>query len=159
MSTNTKGVALGKLKVDSIMSKHVETLMFKDSISDALGMMIDNGLTTAPVVNADNKCIGILSRSDLTTMLMDEDGELARLLDSSLSFGRFCQSLETCESRQVSELMTYEVQTVKVGTSVVDACKLMAELKVHHLPVTDDSGKVVGIISASDIVNAVANSE
>jgi CBS domain-containing protein len=31
----------------------------------------------------------------------------------------------------------------------------MAELKVHHLPVADDFGKLIGMISATDIFNAV----
>ena len=141
------------------MSTHVETLMVDDKISDALSMMLDAGLTTAPVINVHSKCVGILSRSDLTNMLLEEDGELANLLDSSLTFGRFCESLETCDSRSVSEMMTYEVKTINQQQSAADACRLMTDQKIHHLPVVDDDGKVVGIISTFDVVRAVAEAE
>lgn len=149
---------LSTITVKSIMSKHVEYLMTDDKISDALSMMIDQGLTTAPVVNSDDKCVGILSRSDLTDMLLDEDGELARILDTSVTFGRFCESLETCESRKVSEMMTYDVQTIHEEASIVEACQMMVGKKIHHLPVVNSDEKVVGIISSMDVVKAVAQS-
>ena len=147
---------LSTTSVKSVMTSHVEYLMSDDSISDALSMMIDQGLTTAPVVNSDDKCIGILSRSDLTGTLLDEDGELSKLLDTSITFGRFVESLETCDSRKVSEMMTYEVETIGEDQSVSDACQVMSSNKIHHLPVVDSNNKVVGMISSFDVVKAVA---
>ena len=149
---------LSSTAVNSVMTRHVEYLMSDDTISDALSMMIDQGLTTAPVVNSEDKCIGILSRSDLTGTLLDEDGELSKILDTSVTFGRFVESLETCDSRKVSEMMTYEVETIREDQSVVEACKLMAGNKIHHLPVVDSAGKVVGMVSSFDVVKAVAGS-
>lgn len=154
MKTETESLASTPVK--SVMSKHVEYLMMDDSISDALSRMIDQGLTTAPVVNSEDKCVGILSRSDLTDVLLDEDGELARILDTSVTFGRFLESLETCESRKVSEMMTYEVETIGDTASVVDACKIMSNKKIHHLPVVNADQKVVGIVSSFDVVKAIA---
>ena len=90
---------------------------------------------------------------------MDEDGELSRILDTSVTFGRFVESLETCDSRKVSEMMTYEVETINEDSSVVDACQLMTSKKIHHLPVVNSAEKVVGIVSSFDVVKAVAQSE
>lgn len=159
MTAQSSNCFLSSTEVKEVMSKHVEYLMCDDTISDALAMMIDQGLTTAPVVNSEDKCIGILSRSDLTGTLLDEDGELSKLLDTSVTFGRFVESLETCDSRKVSEMMTYEVETIREDQSVVEACNIMSSNKIHHLPVVNAAGKVVGMISSFDVVKAVAASE
>lgn len=156
MTTNTGTCSLAAMPVAKIMTRHVESVMVDDSISDVLKMMIDSGLTTVPVINIKEKCVGILSRSDLMGVLLTEDSELSKLVDQDLSYDRFYESLDTCDTRKVSELMTYEVQTIRNDATGVDACKQMAALKVHHLPVVDSEDRIVGIVSTFDIVRAIA---
>ena len=69
--------------VADVMTKRVETLTPVDSIKYALSLMSEWKLTTVPVIDQHDKCIGILSRSDLTEMFLQEDGELANALDSN----------------------------------------------------------------------------
>jgi CBS domain-containing protein len=53
---------------------------------------------------------------------------------------------------KASELMTREVATVHTGTSVRHAAELMTERAVTSLPVLDDDGCVVGIVSEVDLI-------
>ncbi len=154
---------LGKLanaKVSEVMTQHVISLTASDTIQEAASVMLEHGFSTVPVVNTNNKCIGILSRSDLTELLLQQDDELSRLLDTDrLSLEWFNRTMETTDSRSVNELMSDNVSLVKENTSLPDACREMVRNRVHHLPVVNRDDKVVGIISTFDIVNAVANTE
>lgn len=149
-----------EIKIEDVMSNHVQTLMCDDTIQDAMALMIENKFSTIPVVDAHNKCIGILSRSDLTEIFLREDHELARVLDTDrLSMDWIQGSLETCEIRQVKELMTYEVAQIRANQSLSDACREMSQKQIHHLPVVDEDEHVVGILSTLDVVKAVAECE
>lgn len=149
-----------EIKIKDVMSNHVQTLMCDDTVQDAVALMIENQFSTIPVVDAHNKCIGILSRSDVTEIFLQEDHELARVLDTDrLSMDWIQGSLETCEIRQVKELMTFDVAQIRESQSIADACQEMAKNQIHHLPVVDEEDQVVGILSTLDIVKAVADSD
>ena len=148
-----------QIKVKEIMSENVQTLLINDTIKDALTTMLEQELTTIPVVNLDNRCVGIISRSDLTELFVEEDGELSRMIDTPLSMERLFRSLETCDIRQIRELMTHEVISVKANQSLTEACQQMVRQNVHHLPVVDDEGRLAGIVSSFDVVQAVAETD
>lgn len=58
------------------------------------------------------------------------------------------------QSVAVAELMTPRVLFAKPEQDFQEIARLFGELHIHHLPVTDENGKLVGIISANDIMKA-----
>jgi len=54
----------------------------------------------------------------------------------------------------VEEIMSVSVQTLNPKNSLTDAKKLMAESGIHHVPIVDDAGKVVGLVSHRDTLAA-----
>ncbi len=54
----------------------------------------------------------------------------------------------------VEEIMSVGVQTLHQKDSMADAKKLMAENGIHHIPIIDDAGKVIGLVSHRDILAA-----
>lgn len=62
----------------------------------------------------------------------------------------------SCLSKAVSELMTADVKTVTSEVDTRTAAKIMTQGRFRHLPVVDD-GKLVGVISIGDVVNARLN--
>ena len=148
-----------QLTAQDIMTNHVETLMSGDTVKDALTLMIDHNLTTIPIINSEEHCIGILSRNDLTEMLAREDDELSHAKEGDReSLYWLSQTLDTGDVRKVSEFMVVEVHSANVSDQLGDICKKMHQHHIHHLPVLDDNNKLVGIVSAFDIVTAIANS-
>ena len=144
-------------RVDELMTRRVEILTPVDTIKEAVNLMMDSKVSTVPVVDGDNKCIGIISRSDLTEMFMEEDNHLSHALDTELlSLNWLNHSLETGNKKLVKELMNYDVATVRTDQTLADACHLMSLHQIHHLPVLDDRESVVGILSTFDIVSALA---
>ena len=53
---------------------------------------------------------------------------------------------------KVAEIMTSPIISVDEYTPIEDCARLMKEHKIHHLPVTNKAGKVVGMISATDFL-------
>ena len=53
---------------------------------------------------------------------------------------------------RVKELMTTDVLTVRTGTQLKDAARLLAEHRISGLPVVDDQGRVLGVLSEGDIL-------
>jgi CBS domain-containing protein len=54
----------------------------------------------------------------------------------------------------VEEIMSVSVQTLNPKNSLTEAKKLMAESGIHHVPIVDDAGKVVGLVSHRDTLAA-----
>lgn len=153
------GKSVADVTVADVMTHRVEMLAPGDSIKDAVTLMLDCKLSTIPVVDGECKCIGMLSRSDLTEMFMQEDRELSSVLDTErLSMDAINRSQDTSEARIVKEFMTYEVATIRLSQTLTEGCQVMARHQIHHLPVVDETEKVVGIVSAFDVVKAVAGS-
>lgn len=57
-------------------------------------------------------------------------------------------------SRSVGQLMTYGPIVVRDSAPLRDAARLLDEHHVHGLPVVDDEGRLVGVVSATDMVRA-----
>jgi CBS domain-containing protein len=53
---------------------------------------------------------------------------------------------------KVKDIMTTEVITVSLGTEIVQAARLLLEKRINGLPVTDETGKIVGILCQSDLI-------
>lgn len=86
--------------------------------------MEKNDIDGLPVVGEDRKIIGIITKKDIAVK----------------------------EGRLVREVMTRDVITVPEDIAVEDALNLMVENRIARLPVVDGDGKLVGIITVSDLM-------
>ena len=100
------------------------------SVQDVLNIMAEYHIGGIPVVvGSDHKLVGIVTNRDL----------------------RFQKD----KKRQVSEIMTTEnLITTTVGTDLVQAEDILQEHKIEKLPVVDESGSLVGLITYKDITKA-----
>jgi CBS domain-containing protein len=123
------------MKITSLISgKKVETISPSASVHDLV-----NSLNThhvgALVVSADGKRIdGIVSERDVVRAM---PGKLDQLIDM-----------------HVRDLMTVEVLTCTSDTTIAELMTLMTERRIRHVPVVDENGKLISIISIGDIVKA-----
>lgn len=107
-------------------------------VGDALKSMRENSIGGIPIVDAENKLIGIVTNRDL----------------------RF----EKNDLRPISEVMTYKnLVTVAEGTSLEEAEKVLQGNKIEKLPVVNKEYKLVGLITFRDITKlsqkAVSNKD
>jgi CBS domain-containing protein len=104
-------------------------------------------VSALPVVDDDRKVIGVVSEAD---MLNKE-----AMVDESGVFGGILHRRDQAKARGVTagDLMTTAVVAVRPDDTVEHAAKLMYERRVKRLPVTDENGRLVGIISRADVLS------
>lgn len=131
------------MKVSELMANKVETLDRNDTLSIAEDLMNMKRLRHLPVLD-DGELVGILSQRDL----------FHAGLSTAMGFGTKAKG-EFLKTVLVKEIMTENVVTIAPTADVQAAAKLMLTKKIGCLPVVD-SGKLVGLVSESDIIRIVA---
>jgi CBS domain-containing protein len=112
----------------------VATIDGSESVRSALALLADRGVG-ALVVSADGRRVdGIVSERDVARGLHERGAELL--------------------AQPVSSLMTADVHTCRPGARVDDLARTMTDHRVRHVPVVDDEGGLIGIVSIGDVVKA-----
>ncbi len=105
------------------------TIMRGKTVKDALDMMAEYHIVGIPVVDKDNKLVGIVTNRDL----------------------RF----QTDMNRKIDEVMTKENLVVTHQQADLEsASRILLEHKIEKLPVVDDKNKLIGLITYKDITKA-----
>jgi acetoin utilization protein AcuB len=136
-----------RLCVECWMSKLVFTTKPDARLIDAFEMMRDHRIRHVPVVDG-GKLVGIVSDRDVRSALPSRN---------ALQGGWASLGEALLESR-ISQVMSLMPITIAPAASIREAAEIMCRSKVGALPVVDD-GKLVGIVSAEDILWAVSAGE
>ena len=133
------------------------------SLQEAIRILAKQRISGLPVVDAEGKLVGVISDSDL---LWQETGveppPYIMLLDSIIYLenpATYEKDLRKAMGLTVGEVMSNKPITVKPDKSLRDAAKQMQAHHIHRLPVLDDNGKLVGILSRGDIIRSMAMSQ
>jgi CBS domain-containing protein len=145
------------LRVIDVLSKNVVTVSVDDTLQAALEIMTENRLTALPVVDGQDRCVGILSASDIVEVMrnINEDmHDLGRTDEASYAWLRDNLEDHDFARHTVNEFMTDPVSTVTTALKLSEAAREMLQNRVHRLPVVDKKGMLVGIISTMDVLAA-----
>ena len=114
--------------------REVATIPASESVRTALGLLAEKGIG-ALVVSTDGRHVeGIVSERDVARGLHEHGAALL--------------------AEPVASLMTAQVHTCTPAQSVHDLAQTMTDHRVRHVPVVDDDGVLVGIVSIGDVVKA-----
>jgi CBS domain-containing protein len=130
------------MKVSDLMQTTLVTVAGDSMVSEAVISLADAHVTGLPVVDLTGRLVGVLSTSDILTALAEQEDPDARTF--------------FFENTVVRDLMTPRPVTIAPEADVHQAAQQMLYANVHRLFV-EDTGELVGVISQSDIVRAVAN--
>ena len=143
------------MRANLVMTRHVVTVPADASVYDAAMVLLNAGISAAPVVDAGGKMIGIVSEADL--MHRPEIGSVVKkswlqrlLADDAVLAKDFIRS----HSHRVADVMTKEVVSAGPRTSLPDIAALMQRHKVKRLPIVDD-GRIVGIVSRANLLQGL----
>jgi len=129
--------ALSKEPVESIMEKNPVVVYVDEGIKEALARMVNYGAGILPVLNRENRVVGILTEHDLV-----------KYLAGVVSLGL-----------KVRDVMSSPVVTVGENATLKEAMETMVKYGFRRLPVVNDEGVVEGIITAVDIVRKFGTHE
>ena len=115
------------MKVKRVMSKNVVSVSVPGNREKALKLMREEHISVLPVVKGDtNELVGLLTRSDL---------------------------IINPEEDQIAMLMSRDLITVGVSDEIETVAQKMIENNVRRVPVVNDGGELVGIITSFDLVS------
>ena len=120
----------GKL-VSRMSKRKCYTLTETDTVKTASQNLHEKKVGSMPVLDKKNNVIGIISERDLSQFIYAE---------------RFNSNLP------VSQIMTKELVTCDLNTSVTELMNEMTEKKIRHILIMEDK-KLLGIVSIGDVVN------
>ena len=134
--------------VRDVMSTHVIAAREHATFKELAAMLHDQRVSAFPVVDEDNKVIGIVSETDL----------LAKEALEGTVPGTLRSLPHQREGTRVSgltaaDLMSRPAVTIGPDEPVSHAARLMYNKRVKRLPVIDDNGLLVGIVSRSDVLS------
>ncbi len=145
------------MKASELMTRNVITLRKSASIDEAVRLMLQRGISGLPVVDAEDRLVGIVTEGDfLRRSEMGTERRRSRWISFLLGSGRLAGEYVRSHARKVSEVMTPEVQTISEDTPIGEIVRIMEEHRVKRLPVLRD-GVIVGIVSRADLLRALAS--
>jgi CBS domain-containing protein len=146
-------------QVRDVMTFHAVTVMPDDTAKDVLDVLVANNVAALPVVDDANRCVGVISAIDLLG-LAQERGEDLEALNAAEGLTRELL-IEHLERADFSDIVVKEAMTptpIVIGPEVPlpEAARIMVEYGIHHLAVTENKHRFLGVLSSIDIVRAVA---
>jgi CBS domain-containing protein len=133
--------------VKDVMTTRVIWVTKGATFREMAGALREYRVSAFPVVDDDRKVIGVVSEADMLTKeaLIDEPGFVDGILHRR----------DQAKARGITagDLMTTAVVAVRPDDTVEHAAKLMYDRGVKRLPVTDENGRLVGIISRADVLS------
>lgn len=132
------------MKVKNRMSENPRTVGLDSSVTEAFSLMKENNIRRLPVVDKE-KVVGIITVSDLN--------QASPSMATTLSIHELNYLLA---KTRIKDIMPKKQKLITIGPDnyIETAAKLMRENKVSGLPVLDEKGKLVGIITETDIFDA-----
>ena len=144
-------------EVAELMRPNVVTVRHNETVHDTVLKMTENKISALPVVDGTGECVGIISVIDLMQIVLTTDN----ILNSEYPHYDDCLwAVELIQRKlgtdKVTDFMTEILTVVQPSTMMHDAACIMLNNQVHHLPVVNSSGRLVGILSSTDFVRLTA---
>jgi CBS domain-containing protein len=133
--------------VKDVMTTRVVCVKKDATFREMAVALREHRVSAFPVIDDDNMVIGVVSEADLLAKeaVDDEPGVVSGILHDR----------DQVKARGVTagDLMTIAVVAVRPQDTVEHAARLMYDRRVKRLPVTDEGGHLVGIISRADVLS------
>jgi acetoin utilization protein AcuB len=129
------------------MARKVMTVDKEMSLLEAQKLMLRRQIRHLPVVDGDNRLVGIVTDRDIRSLLPHQ---LAKGQGDS-------QMREQYAHIKVADAMTTDLLTISPNHTLQDAILLIEQKKVGAFPVVDDDNKLIGILSVRDLLRAFIN--
>jgi len=129
---------LAKIAVADYMSEHVATVKPETDVAVAFKIMLENKITSIPVVDHHDKLVGIFSEKDGMKVVVES---------------AYNQSM----SGKVGDFMSKDLLVVDAEESLVDVAAKFQDTPIRSFPVFQN-GEMVGMISRVDVLRALTTS-
>jgi CBS domain-containing protein len=148
--------------VRDIMDSEPATVSPETPVEEIVATLRHHGIPGVPVVDGDGRCVGIVTEADL--VLPDDQGDLhlphyINLFGGTVflePLGRYEQRLRKAFASTAEDMMTREPDTIAAGATAKEAARLIHDTGHNRLPVVDEDGRLVGVVTRLDVLGALA---
>jgi CBS domain-containing protein len=137
------------MRARDIMTAPVTVVRPETPIKEAAAVLAENGFTALPVVDAEDRLIGIVTEADLVRDRVPRDPR-ARCHPN--------EAMPTVATTTVGEVMTSPVTAMGAGTDVAVLAKALLDAGHRSMPIVDGS-RLIGIVTRRDIVRVIARDD
>jgi len=153
------------MKIKEIMTESVIFFSPEDSIYEVAKKLRESRISGAPVLEGD-RIEGVISEADIMKLVEREEIELNTFLPSpfdvlelpirmKLNLDRIMKKIQKTGEMKVKNVMTRKVITINQEEDVSKAASVMREAGINRLPVVNQEGKLVGILTRGDLLKAL----
>jgi CBS domain-containing protein len=149
--------------VADIMERDPIAVGRDDDVESVIRVLREHELPGVPVVDGSRNLVGIITENDL--ILRDEQADLHLPHHLDIMGGViYLESMKHFEERikkafasKAEDMMTPDPITVTPDAPVEEAARLIAKHKHNRLPVVDDDGRLVGVVTRLDVLDAITD--
>lgn len=141
-------------RVRDVMTRDVVTVRPTTPLGELIRMLLDRDFRSLPVVDDEQRLVGIITNQDL----VERGGLTARVeLLGVLGGTALERELQSSGARErtAADVMTADPVSVPPDQALERAAHLMAEKRIKRLPVVDERGHLVGILSRVDVLRTM----
>ncbi|MFG2447941.1 CBS domain-containing protein [Streptomyces sp. NPDC048512] len=141
-------------KVGSVMTTDVVRARYGVPFKEVARLLAAHAISGLPVVDEDEKVIGVISESDLLVRQAQTPDPYApeRRFRFSLPARGARRQAVKARARTAGQLMSAPPVTVYAENTIAEAARIMAQNTVERLPVVDEEDRLVGIVTRRDLL-------
>lgn len=126
--------------IKDIMTKDVIYMDSKSTIQEVYDLIKEKKVTQIPITAFGRKIVGIINKKVILNLLMDDIENVQGILN-----------------RKIEDVYLPEIITSEPDSDVRSVVKVMLDFKLDAIPIVDDNDTLLGIVSKTDILRAVAH--
>lgn len=146
------------MKAVDVMVRDVVTVKPDDEVAEAVRLLAEHDVSALPVVDDHDNVVGIISEADL--LHREEIGTEKHRhwwLEAVTPASTLAEEFAKSHGRRVEEVMSTEVISASEDTPLGEIATVLERYRIKRLPILR-KGKLVGIVSRSNLIQALASS-
>ena len=145
------------MKAADVMVRDVVTVHPETDVDDAVKLLVERDISALPVVDQADNLVGIISEADLLHRAeLGTEKHRSWIVESLTAASALAADFAKAHGKKVGEIMTTGVVTGTEDDSLGDIAALLERHRIKRVPIVRD-GRVVGIVSRSNLIQALAS--
>ena len=139
------------VKAGDAMVRKVVFVTRKTPLVQVAEAMARHGVSGVPVVEEGERVVGVISEKDFLTRMGEQDAKTFMGVVAECLKGKGCVAVPI-RGQNAEDIMTSPAVTVNEETSIMEIANILTEKNINRVPVINQQGRLVGIITRADVV-------
>lgn len=147
------------MKAMDVMVRDVITVSPDDDVADAVRLLADHDVSALPVVDGNENVVGVISEADLLhRQEIGTEKQRPWWLEAVTPASTLAEEFAKSHGRRVAEIMSTDIVSASEDTPLGEIATLLERHRIKRVPILR-GGKLVGIVSRSNLIQALASSQ